>query len=418
MIAVPFIYFSLLALHFWRQSKTVGIGVLLALLYAVSGFFSILADWRNLYGVGLVASPEDITVIPTLLYCSLITLLILPFQKIAKRPPDCIVVEDEPLFNAIALFYMLMLGLAVFLMFKGVSHVLQGDLQEMKIASRSAGSVAATSRRGVAFMAYFIDFSFFLVPFFFASLCCLRRKLIFTVPLLGASLTRVFIALVNVDRSRLLFWIYMMGFSLVFFKPFFSPRQKRGLFLGGLAIGFLVFSYFAAVTIARFHFRVAGTSGGVIAYAGESFIHFCHFYHNYPPVYSLYRIFPLFYSLTTEDGFTLRWVFSTQTGLDTGIFTSVLGVFYADLGLIGMISMVLFLHGLFRWAIARMGKRTMHFSDVLLLHAMAVVPLWGNISYWYNSRPRMMSLLYCLLIAWGMRFRCSRKTARKGLGVP
>lgn len=410
MIAIPFIYFFLLAFHFWRQSKTIGIGVLLSLLYAISGFFSILADWNNLYGAGIEASPEDITLVPTLLYCALITLLILPFQKLAKHPPERIVVEDEPLFNAIALFYIFMLGLTVFLMFKGVSYVLQSDLQEMKIASRSAGSVAATSRRGVAFMGYFIDFSFFLVPFFFASLCCLRRKLVFTVLLLGASLTRVFIALVNVDRSRLLFWIYMMVFSLIFFQPFLSRKQKRSLFLGGLAIGFLIVSYFTAVTIARFHFREAGTSGGFIAYAGESFIHFCYFYHNYPPVYSLYRIFPLFYSLTTENGFTLRWAYSVQTGIDTGIFTSVLGVFYADLGLIGMISMVLILHVLFRWALGRMDRRPMRFSDVLLLHAMAVVPLWGSITYWYNSRPRMMTFLYCLLLAWVMRLRSSRKT--------
>lgn len=418
MIAIPFIYFSLLALHFWRQSKTVGIGVLMALLYAISGFFSILSDWNNLYGAGIEANPEDVTIIPTLLYCSLITLLILPFQKIAKHPPERIVVEDEPLFDAIGLFYMLMLVLAVFLMFKGVSHVLQGDLQEMKIDSRTAGGVAATSRRSVAFMSYFTDFSFFLVPFFFASLCCLHRKLIFSILLFCASLTRVFIALVNVDRSRLLFWVYLTGFSLVFFKPFLSRKQKRGLLLGGMVVGFLVVTYFLAVTIARFHFRVAGTTGGFIAYAGQSFIHFCHFYNNYPPVYSLYRILPLFHSLVTEDGVTLRWMYSVQTGIDTGIFTSVLGVFYADLGLIGMISMVLFLHGLFRWGMARIAKREMRFSGVLLLHAMAVVPLWGNISYWYNSRPRMMTLVYCLLVAWCMLLRGGRKTAPKTLGVP
>lgn len=406
MVAVPFIYFSFLAFLFWRQARTFGIASFMAALYAFSGFFSILADYNGLYGINVSASPEDVTFAPTFLYCSLITLLILPFQQVARNPPKQIVLKDEPFFNFICFAYMALLVLAVLLMFRGVSTVLQGDLQEMKVASRTADGIAARTRGGIAFyLNYFADFSFFLLPFFFFSLCFLRRHWLFNAMLFAATLMRVFMSLLSVDRSRPLFWIYMAVFSLLFFRPYFSKKQKRVLLIGGISMAYLLAVYLFAVTVARFNYRSTGTFGGFIAYAGQSFLHFCHYYHNYDPVYSFYRVFPLLYSPVLSNGMTLQWQYYVQTGIATNVFTSVLGVFYADLGLIGMMSMVLFLHFLFKSVLKHVAKPEMPFHGILLMYAMAIVPLWGNITYWYNVRPRMMTLVYCLLVVFVMRRR-------------
>ena len=413
MIAIPFIYFSLLAFFFWRQTRSVGIGVLLASLFAFSAFFSIVADGLDLYGNGVRASPEDITLAPTVLYCSLVTLLIQPFQKLEMRPPRRIVVEDERFFNFICYVYMALLAVTVLLMFRGVSTVLHGNLQAMKIESRTATGVAAQTRGGVAVLLNYVsDFSFFLLPFFFVSLCFLRRSFWFNAFLFAASLMRVIISLLSVDRMNTTFWVYMTTFSLVFFRRFLTVRQRRALVFFGGGVLLLIVVYMYAVTVARFHFRSAGSLGGFVAYAGQSFIYFCHFYHNYPPVYSLYRLLPLFYSPITSDGISLRWEMYTQTGINTGIFTSVLGMFYADLGLIGMISVVLGLNIVFNVQIRKMARNPMGFSDVILLYAMAVIPLWGNITYWYNVRPRMMTLIYCLLVVVVLRIR-GRVLARR-----
>lgn len=406
MVAVPFIYFSILACLLWRQTRTFGVASLMALLYAISGFFSILIDVNDFYGINVSASADDVTFMPTFLYCALITLMILPFQKVARNPPRQIVLKDERFFNLICFAYMALLVVTVLLMFRGVSTVLHSDLQEMKIESRTADGVAATTRGGAAsFLNYFADFSFFMLPFFFFSLCFLHRHFFFNLLLFCTTLMRVFISLLSVDRSRPLFWIYMAAFSVLFFRPYFSKKQKRVLFIAGSTLAYLLVAYFAAVTVARFHFRSTGTSGGLIAYAGQPFVHFCHYYHNYPPVYSFYRIFPLFYSPILPNGDTLQWHYFLQTGIATNVFTSVLGVFYADLGLIGMISMVLCLHFLFKFVLNRVVKHEMNFSGVLLMYAMAIIPLWGNISYWYNVRPRMMTLVFCLLVVTRMYFK-------------
>lgn len=404
MITVPFFYFSCLAYLLWRQARTFGIASFLAALYAVSGFFSILIDLKGLYGINVGAVPEDVTFVPTLLYCALMTLLILPFQKVAQNPPKKIILRDERFFNFVCLAYMLLLILTVLLMFKGVSTVLQGDLQEMKVASRTADGIARRTRGGMAaYLTYFADFSFFLFPFFFFSLCFLRRHWIFNALLFAATLMRVFMSLLSVDRSRPLFWVYMAVFSLIFFRPFLSKKQKRVLFIGGVCMAYVLTAYFLAVTVARFHYRSTGTSGGFIAYAGQSFIYFCHFYHNYPPVYSLYRVFPLLYSPVLSNGFTMEWDFYSQTGIGTNVFTSVLGVFYADLGLIGMLSLVLLLHFVFKMVLNKVAKQEMGFPGVLLMYAMAIIPLWGNITYWYDVRSRMMALVICLLVVWRMQ---------------
>lgn len=418
MVAVPFIYFSILAWILWRQSRTFGIASLMAGLYAISGFFSILIDANDLYGVNVIASPDDVTLFPTLLYCVLITLLILPFQKVAQNPPRQIVLKDERFFNFLCFAYMALLLVTVLLMFRGVSTVLHGDLHAMKIDSRTPDGVAARTRQSggavVFLLGYFADFSFFMLPFFFFSLCFLQRHFLFNLLLFCTTLMRVFISLLTVDRSRPLFWIYMAAFSLLFFRPYFSRKQKRVLFIAGSILAYFLVAYFVAVTIARFHFRSAGTSGGFISYGGQSFLYFCNHFHKYPPVYSFYRIFPLLYSPILPNGESLEFHYFLQTGMTTGIFTSVLGVFYADLGLVGMISMVLFLHFLFKFALNRIAKRDMNFSGVLLMYAMAIIPLWGNISYWYNVRQRMLTLVLCLLVVCRMYFkeRNSRSQAR------
>lgn len=81
MIAVPFIYFTLLAIYLVRKNGGVDISAFLVMIYAFSALMSILLDAYNIYEINGVYEKISISPLATLTYCALITLAVLPFGK-------------------------------------------------------------------------------------------------------------------------------------------------------------------------------------------------------------------------------------------------------------------------------------------------------------------------------------------------
>ena len=82
MIAIPFIYFTVLAYHYYRKAHQVNLAVYIAAIYAVSGLFSILMDLFKLRGLDTVH--YQLSLLPTIVYCLSITMIILPVGAFAK----------------------------------------------------------------------------------------------------------------------------------------------------------------------------------------------------------------------------------------------------------------------------------------------------------------------------------------------
>ena len=74
MQAIPFIYFSLLALFLYRKRKRIDLSIYIVFLYAVTGFFSIFVRGIPTYSISLVSAIS---------YCLLHTLCIYPIIKFA-----------------------------------------------------------------------------------------------------------------------------------------------------------------------------------------------------------------------------------------------------------------------------------------------------------------------------------------------
>ena len=83
MIAVPFIYFSLLTWFFYVRNQQFNLPVFTCLIYAVSSFFAILIDIFDLRYSDTV--DYDISFFACFIYCALLTLCMIPIQVYANR---------------------------------------------------------------------------------------------------------------------------------------------------------------------------------------------------------------------------------------------------------------------------------------------------------------------------------------------
>src|SRR5690606_12176977 len=116
-------------------------------------------------------------------------------------------------------------------------------------------------------------------------------------------MTIILIGILGIDRSKTVYWMISYGLMLVIFWRHMPKRQrKRTIIISAILLGIAI-SYFLAITISRFGERDAGAEGGMISYAGQSFINFCFFFDEVEyREFSLQRIFPLFYKLFIDNG--------------------------------------------------------------------------------------------------------------------
>ena len=92
MFFVPFIYFTLLTAYWWRKHRAYDICVYMSSLYAVTSFFEIVVVCGDMLGEGGILFGKtdlELGVVPTLLFCVVHTLGMLPFSLVYKTAVAC-----------------------------------------------------------------------------------------------------------------------------------------------------------------------------------------------------------------------------------------------------------------------------------------------------------------------------------------
>ena len=82
MIAVPFIYFMILAIYLIRKNKGIDICAFIVMIYAFSALMAILLDIFDVYAINGVYEKIPISPVATVVYCALITLAVIPFRRV------------------------------------------------------------------------------------------------------------------------------------------------------------------------------------------------------------------------------------------------------------------------------------------------------------------------------------------------
>lgn len=405
MIAIPFIYFTILLIFILKTKKTFDISAYLVSLYVVISFFSIMIDINDLRSLDTLN--YDISIIPTIIYCFLLSLTIWPFYKFNGTTLTSITLNKPKLFNFIVYLFFGSFILILFTSIGSIVQILSGDANELRGALNDGEAIADIPAAGGIFGPFFIlanilgGFSIVMLLFYFFSISFLKRSKFFNTLILLSSLTIIIIGILGVDRSKTVYWMLTFGLMLILFWRHLSKQRRKKIFkLSSLLLG-LGIAYFISITLSRFGEREVGAEGGMISYAGQSFINFCFFFDMVEyKEFSLQRIFPLFYKLFIDNGIEGSGALNDDILLKTGKFAGIFSTFVGDImiasGKIATVVFCVFYNLVANIALKWKNKKHIYFHQILTLFCLITFPLLGPFVYFYATFPRTLALIFCV----------------------
>lgn len=391
MYLIPFIYFTALTFYIWRKNRVVDVAMYMALMFAISSFCCVLMIWEGLLeggGVLYDGWQPDFGFVPTILYCGLITVTILPFSFIRPELLTTVKNEHNWIMLLLTLFIVFLGALTIYLVGTSIFDLLHGDLLFLKNAGYHGDLNPADIR--MLTMPKFIQLAYILVfltilglPLFFYYTCIEHRNTWLCSPLLLASISPILRGMLSADRTEIIYYGLMFLFCIVFFQHIITVSVKRFLAIVSVPVVAIGILYVLAVSASRFDETDAGTNGSMIQYAGQSYANYCYFYehHDRSLIYSE-REFPILNQILRHSNYIdVKDERCDREGFFIGVFASHVGAWFIDLGLIGSILYTLFFALFCILVIRKYRRTTFDITEVLMLFLLAGTPLFGIFYY-------------------------------------
>lgn len=402
MIFVPFIYLTLLTIYFWSKSKAFDTCVFITGMYALTACLAMIVYlMEELEGggilYGMMRSAPELGIIPTIVYCVLLTVVLWPLSLISESKIKRVVNTAPWTLNILSWLMIAQFLLTFYLVADSTMDILNGDLSALR-ASHYNGELspaeqkALTLPRVLQYFHYATYSTILSLPLFFYYTCFEKRALWFRILLFISSFTMPIAAIQAIDRTEFVFYGLMMMWCLVFFFRYMTTKQKVRMGLALTPVAVIALAYFVAVTVARFDDDrdKENNSGPVVAalqYAGQGYLNFCYFWeYGNADNPTIERILPM-------TSHTLFHVDSTSEqrldrgSRDQGFFISVFGTFLGDIlidvGFVGLIVWVTAYLLLFLTFIGYRDRTEIDVGELLVLFLVVAIPLFGLFYYRY-----------------------------------
>lgn len=395
MILIPFLFFSILTLYWWRRHECFDICVYMSALYALTSMLAVVIVAAELLGEGGILFDDGnlkLRVAPTLLYCSLIASSLLPFTMIYSKDIKKITINAPLAIDLLSWTLIALSFLNIYLVADSTLEILQGDLAKVRNdAYAGVDSPAALKAETLPFIVkvfYYLNASTLLcIPIFFYNICFRNKAWWFNGLLLFTSLSMPIVGIQQADRTEIVFYGLMFLYCLIFFYRFLSKKDKIRLLILGSPIVLASVVYLVAVSQARFDDNHSSDSDDrAIQYAGQGYLNFCYFYE-----------YGKFDYISTEREFPLiNYVFKKQAsnsdrrderageqGFFISVFSSFLGDIMLDISPLGLIIWVLSYFIIMMLFIRRSHREEFDISEILFIFLMAVIPIFGIFYYRY-----------------------------------
>jgi hypothetical protein len=410
MIYIPFIYFSLLLLYILKKKKQVDISSLITIVYIFISFFAIVIDIKQLYGnAGCIKASLDIT--PTILYCFLITLTIIPFVKLQPlNKGNVIPINNLKLFNWIVYFYFVVFVLFIlFFISDAIDKIQNINIAELRISITRDGDDLGFSKysgvlRYIARLTYiFGSGAMFLHVLYFYSITFLKNSSTFNNAILFSSIMPAMIGVLSLDRSNIIYWIMSFIAVAILFWPILDVRPKKRIRRVFVLSGGVFALYFSTITIARYGEQDIGSSNSLIIYAGQSFNNFCLFYEklNLPGI-SFKKISPMLYSIFGYSEEVCRADLHSRT-IDTKVFATFSGIMIREIQITGAI-----LYSFIYFFLAKLifkKKKKYSITKLFLIVIFLYVPYLGVFGIYYGSLERSLAVWWILILCFYLQKR-------------
>lgn len=398
MTLIPFIYFTGITIYWWRKHQGLDICVYMSSLYAFISLCSAIIEFGNLIGDGeggILFDEYDVhlTLVPTLIYCVLLTLSLLPFSLLYRKDIKAIVPKAPLTLYFLSWFLIGISFLNLYLVADSTLDILGGDLAAVREAHYNGimtpAQLKAESMPFILRALYYFNISTLLaLPIFFYYTCFEKRPWWFKALLLFASISAPLAAIQTVDRTEIIYYALMFIYCLVFFWKHLSHKFKRRLSFFGLPFAGLALVYLIAVTQARFSEDEGKSGAGVMAlqYAGQQQFNFCYFwdnadFSNIAPEREFPLIWHYAFNIDTDD--IRRGDRSGEHGFFISVFATFIGDIMLDISPIGAAIWVLFYFLINFLIIGKAHREELSEGEMIILFTMAVIPIFGIFYYRY-----------------------------------
>lgn len=410
MIYIPFVYFTILFIYMWRKQKSINVSSLIVIFYIISSLFAIIIKNENLWNYTL--NFPEIGIVPTFLYCSLLTISILPFHNFKAESIKSITLTNKKQFLVISWILIIISFVSLAIVLPQVKTTFTMDLFDVrKEYYQDAGTFYEFA--GLPFYQYLINFAPSFSPifilFFFYSVVYMDNKIYFNILLILASLILSVHSILTAARTQVIYWIMTFSAIYIFFKPLMTTGIKRKVKTLFVIIGLFVLIYMFAVTISRFENRNVGAVDSLILYTGQSFLQFCNVYNHYTfDEITIDRILPITSKYILDNKFTktdYRFYQSVRIGADTGVFFTFLGDAMLDFGKFGMIIYTLIFYLISTKSLKRRNQTVISLSQMIIFVILVRFTLLGLFAYVYTSIQSSIMIIGSLIIAYLLKYK-------------
>lgn len=397
MYFVPLIYFSALTYYFWQKNRTFDLAVYISTLFTITSLccvLMVLGGFLNQQGGGVLVdgSEPSFGIIPTILYCGLITLTIIPFSFIRPEKLEHIGNIHRYTLYAFSALIIIQGIIIYYLVGEFLSDLLNGDFRELKNMSY-AGELTPADIKMQSMplpfqLLFFVSFTTLLgIPLFFYYACIEKLSLWLCSPLLIISISTILRGMLSADRTEIIHYGLMFLFCLVFFQRFITKKVRNFLLVSCVPVMIIGIVYIVAVSASRFENEEEGAGGSMLEYAGQSYVNFCYFYDNHDSeLYYVEREFPM----TSYFFFQSQYVEtkeerSAKEGFFIGVFASHIGSWFLDTGVIGS-TLISIVFALLCCLVIKWYNRTEYdIADVIMIYTLVAIPTFGIFYYRYYS---------------------------------
>lgn len=393
MIAVPFIYFSSLCGYFVWKHRHFGAEAWMAFLYAISALASIPVFQQDLIGIQYGTPLKTVGLIPTIVYCGLLTITILPFSQMNAEKITFIEKPKPWLFKLVSWMLIITFFCTVFVYIGDIRKTMAiGDLKMVRDMVYSGES--ATKVSGIKYIfclpeTFLSALGMVAIPFFLYSLCFTHNKWWFNLLLLLSSTTAIVKSILIAGRTQTIYWIFTFVACYCFFSPMMKSSYKHIIRILFTSVFGVILLFFVAVTAARYYNVAQYAIQMLLLYIGEPFVEFCYFWDFFQsPDMSLQRILPFTHQFILGKNIDLeiyRAHVAAKSGLFIGVFFTFLGDLLIDIGRFGMMVYVLIYHIVARLLLRRKDPQVLPFHHILIWLLLILLPLEGLFYYSFHT---------------------------------
>lgn len=407
MHILPLLYFLILTLYLWNKNKVFDLAVYMSSLFVITSLCSelmILLGQTEGSGVLVDGWKMEFGLVPTLLYCVLITITIIPFSFIRVEKLQRVTSSRRYVMYGLTLLIILQAIVMVLLVSTCINELFTSNLKDLK-NSYYSGELSPLDTKMLQ-MPFPIRILFltssttiFALPLFFYFTCVEKRNVLLCSPLIIVSMTNIFKGLVIADRTEMILWGLMLVFCIILFRNLITRQVKRAFTFSGIPLAALAISYFVAVSSARFDTKdESGAGNSILMYAGQSYMNFCYFYDNHnSDLYYLEREFPVTSMVLFNSTYTdTKEERSAKEGFFIGVFASHVGSWLLDSGTFGAIMFSLVFALLCILVIKRYNRSEFSIEEIFLIFILGTVPTFGI--FYYRFYHYSIALQYLVAI--------------------